>query len=87
MVEVRELNSMKSCTLMSCPYLPTVALPHLTGVEFKIPCGNRIVKLADISSNDVVFPSNTIGIEPNGDVVLAENCMNKKKSTKQHCLL
>ncbi|KAL5484396.1 hypothetical protein EMCRGX_G020888 [Ephydatia muelleri] len=51
-----------------------LALPHCTGVKFEIPCGNRTVNFASISSNDIVFPSNVIGTEANGAFVLAEHC-------------
>ena len=59
---------------MNCPFFPTVALLHCTGVKFEIPCGNRTVNFASISSNDIVFPSNVIGTEANGAFVLAEHC-------------
>ena len=40
--------------------------------KFEIPCGNRTVNFASISSYDIVFLSNVIGTEANGAFVLAE---------------
>ena len=81
---------------MSCPFFPTVALPQCTSVKFEIPCGNRTVNFASISSSDIVFPSNVISTEGNGAFVLAEHykicnnqtytCINKCSHENTHTL-
>ena len=50
---------------MSCPFFRSR--------NFEIPCGNRTVNFASISSYDIVFPSNVIGTEVNGAFVLVNN--------------